>query len=421
MDLPSMGRIDFKLVVLPSALASGLFGLVRFPGLTDESAVMFRLCAAAVCICNMLNYWTSGATSHSSTFARLALVFHACTCFLDAQGSLFNVVLWFAHAGLEISYTWLYHCIAVPRKSPLLQISFVVVCLSCGGVLRLMRSAQPVALAAQARRLEERGDQQDTYNAAMIIITMVGVVTGGLMIYGVCSLDKVSDDPTLYYMMDLLKRVCASIWRRMLSCVDALRQSQVEVYEKDDSGVSEETDPVRFARDLFSTVAGTCRKQENLPENGSVAKVAKMIRAAAKEKVRSQHDSGELDIPNMTDPVLHDALAAIVGSGTAEDQIVANFEDIILNIVEADVIDNSSVALPNADFVFHVPSVETSPLCCEYKNLDHAFEGNARLLETSVDDAQTCDPLASLEELQQDAMCDCLMYSDSENGEDGAM
>eukprot|EP00928_Gymnodinium_smaydae_P060548 TRINITY_DN4423_c0_g2_i2.p1 TRINITY_DN4423_c0_g2~~TRINITY_DN4423_c0_g2_i2.p1 ORF type:complete len:426 (-),score=40.49 TRINITY_DN4423_c0_g2_i2:419-1696(-) len=381
MEIQAPGRDAFKLVVFPSGLASGLFSIVRFPGLTDESAVMFRICAAAVCICNLLAYRTSDAENRSSGFARLALFFHAGTCFLAAQGSLFSFVLWFAHAGLEIAYTWLYHCLTVRRKSPWPQVCFIMACLSCGGTLRLLRDVQVVETPAQHRRLEESDDASTSDYMGILIVTMVSVVIGSLIVYGACSLDRVNEHPALFYAMDALRTTSALISRSSRSYRDCLmqcfRKARVEAYANEEDSVGEDVPPERFARDLLSTlVASTCRNQRDLTHHVRYARVVSMLRVALDEEVHSQDGAGELVLPNMTHLVSPDE----------EDEAPANVHDIMVSFVEPAVIGRSSM---DAQVEHRVGQT----------NQEQLFElGVLPVADDVVDDVPQRDPMAALEE-----------------------
>eukprot|EP00928_Gymnodinium_smaydae_P090630 TRINITY_DN74400_c0_g1_i1.p1 TRINITY_DN74400_c0_g1~~TRINITY_DN74400_c0_g1_i1.p1 ORF type:complete len:372 (+),score=30.30 TRINITY_DN74400_c0_g1_i1:39-1154(+) len=342
MELSSRRDADaFKLVVLPSALVSGLFSIVRFPGLTDECAVMFRVFSAAFHICNVLLYRTHDTAKQSSTFARLALLFHACTCFLAAQGSLFNLVLWIAHAGLEIVYTWLFHCLTVRRKSPLPHMCFLVVCLSSGGALRLLRLGQVFeSPQAHPRRLEGDDETIMSSSTGILIVTMISLVVGGLVVYGACRLERVNQHPTLFYAMQSLRSSCSLIWRRSTSCLDGLRQcfrtTNDDVCELDDNGISED----------------------------------------------ALGDACEPNPRKVADPVPHNG----------EDEPPTNTEDIIFNIVEPQAIGRSSMEAPDEQ---HVGQTNQE----QVRGLDVLPP-----VHGSLDDAVARDPMDAVEELEHGLM-----------------
>eukprot|EP00928_Gymnodinium_smaydae_P078039 TRINITY_DN6163_c0_g1_i5.p1 TRINITY_DN6163_c0_g1~~TRINITY_DN6163_c0_g1_i5.p1 ORF type:complete len:643 (-),score=64.68 TRINITY_DN6163_c0_g1_i5:273-2033(-) len=403
--------------------------------------MMFRTCAGGVCVCNMLTYWTSTSTSQSQIFARLALVFHAGTCYLAAQGSLFHLaVLWFAHAGLEIAYTWFYHCIVMPRTNSLPQMCFLTACLTCGGISRLVPSTSDT----QVRRLAASDDQDDdtSNNVAVAIITMVVLVIGGLMIYGMSSLDHVRDHPTLFHTMDFLKRVCVMIWRRSCSCLDTLRQcfrkAKVEVYEPSGNSISREVDNVRAAHVLLSAVADTCRREDDLLQEAKLVRVANLIQVALNGKELFPSKSSEYLSRQSTDIGAHDTQS--LGSSGAKNNAAASIDDVIFNIVETDSAPMDLEAGANEKSMFDGNNVlELSPMNIEVALDEERVPDVNPLVETLLSCNQVqvsqleaqpsqngsarasvpSDPMAALQELEEDAMCDCLMYSDSEDSDDG--
>eukprot|EP00928_Gymnodinium_smaydae_P036304 TRINITY_DN25391_c0_g1_i1.p2 TRINITY_DN25391_c0_g1~~TRINITY_DN25391_c0_g1_i1.p2 ORF type:complete len:126 (-),score=41.20 TRINITY_DN25391_c0_g1_i1:40-417(-) len=111
----------------------------------------------------------------------------------------------------------------------------------------------------------------------------------------------------------------------------------------------------------------------------------------------------------ITDPISVDAVTLDVAA--ADDDM----EDIMFNIAEEDVANNS-----NEECVLQSnPLAETVQSCSVQNARGQPSEVEAvPSQQDHFDDTVDCDPMAALEELEQDAMCDCLMYSDSENSDD---
>eukprot|EP00928_Gymnodinium_smaydae_P000996 TRINITY_DN10372_c0_g1_i1.p1 TRINITY_DN10372_c0_g1~~TRINITY_DN10372_c0_g1_i1.p1 ORF type:complete len:220 (+),score=28.28 TRINITY_DN10372_c0_g1_i1:68-727(+) len=189
----------------------------------------------------------------------------------------------------------------------------------------------------------------------------------------------------------------AWIQRRSRSCLDVLtrccRKPKVETHEMDMSGISEDVDHNRFARDSLSAMAGTCRSQGN-----SSALVVGMARLAWNRDASQQS----------TDPVSDDAMNS--DFVPAEDDPPAKLEDIIFNIIEPDVVATKA----SEERVSQLkPFAETSQVSSVWNTLEKTSEDE----EWPSQNGRFDDPMTLLEALERDAMCDCLMYSESESSD----